>query len=400
MMKRTSIFDVVALEITFFSAKPERLMNEILHRNIPVWGIENGEGHVSFRILPGRKSHFRPFQKTLSADERWEEKPCGLLHLLILFRKRIGFFAGLLLLALSLFYSTKLLWGVDIAGNEQIPDKEIRAQLEKYGLTPGKKLSKIRAKEIALQMDIDHPEYDYVGINVIGTRAKVEIREHEAEPEPFAGYEGASNLVAEIYGQIVRYEVLSGQIAVTRGDFVTQGALLISGINETKLGSFYPVRASGRVFAQTERSFSVTVPLEETELLFENEEKHTSYEILGLSLSFPFRFNKKNDEERVLEFEEPLSLFGYEMPIVVKERIFLNPVEKKAVINVDRAEKLAYDKYEQFKRGTFAESDEILSENVAVSADEKGVTLTAELVAVEDICQEAPFRFTAESSQN
>ena len=72
----------------------------------------------------------------------------------------------------------------------------------------------------------------------------------------------------------------------------------------------------------------------------------------------------------------------------------LTSKQKKEAIKVDRAEKLAYDKYVQFKRDTFAESDEILSENVIVTSSEEGVTLTAELAAVENICREAPFRFT------
>lgn len=393
-MNHFSFFDLFALEICFSSPKPQRLMNEILHRNIPVWGIKNGNGFVSFRILPLRKRYFRSFRKTLSEEEVWVEKPCGLLHLLILFRKRFGFFAGVLFLVLTIFYSTDYLWGVDVVGNDQISSLQIRSQLESYGLVPGKKLSDIQPKQIALHFDTEHPEFDYVGINVVGTRARVEVREHKAEPEPFAGYEGSSNLVARIYGKIVRYEVLSGQIAVNRGDLVTQGALLISGVRETKNGSFYPVRAAGRVFAETKREFSVTIPFEEVSQVYSPKAKaKKSYEILGVS--FP-PLAKKTGGEKVLEFAEPLTLFGYELPVIERERLFVVSVEKKTVINVDRAEKLAYDKYEQFKRGTFAESDEILSENFSVTADEKGVTLTAEIFAVENICQEAPFRFTVE----
>ena len=394
-MRNFSFFDLFALELHFFSQSPQRLMNEILHRNIPVWGIKNGDGFVSVRILPVRRGYFHAFRKTLTDEERWEERPCGLLHLLILFRKRLGFFAGVLFLALTLFYSTDYLWGVDVEGNDRIPAFQIRSQLESYGLVPGKRLSELRAKEIALRFDTEHPEFDYVGINVVGSRARVEVREHEKEPEPFAGYEGSSNLVARIYGKIVRYEVLSGQIAVKRGDSVTEGALLISGVSETKNGSFYPVRAAGRVFAETQREFSVTVPFEEVSRVYSPKTKaKKSYEILGAS--FP-PLARKTDGERVLEFTEPLTLFGYVLPVIERERLFLVPVEKKTVINVDRAEKLAYDKYEQFKRGTFAESDEILSENLSVTTDENGVTLTAQIVAVENICREAPFRFTSEN---
>ncbi len=393
-MTTFNLWNVFCLKIKFSSPRPQRLLNEVLRKNIPVWGIENGKDFVSFRIFPSRKKHFSAFCKTLSKEEIWEEKPCGILHLLFLFRKRIGFFTGILFLALSLFLSTRFLWGVDIHGNVQTPSNQIFQQLVQHGLSPGRLLSRLDAKEIALRFDIDHDEYVYVGINIIGTRAKVEIREREYVKEQVPSYDGSSNMVADIYGRVARCEVLSGQSVVKKGDFVREGDLLISGIRETKNGTFYPVRAAGRVFAETHRTFSVTVPFEETVKVYSDEEKsQKSIEMLGFSLSFPF-FVEKDEWDEVMEFAEPLEFLGYDLPVVIRERVFLNSASKKAVIKVDRAEKLAYDKYEQFKRGIFAQSDEILSENVSVLADEAGVTLTAELDAVENICREAPFRFT------
>lgn len=393
-MKRFSAFDAFAVRIRFTSPAPEHLLNEILRRNIPVWGIENGDGFVSFFILPSRKRMLSPFRKQLSEGEAWEEAPCGILRLLVLFRRRLGFFAGIFCLVLSLFLSTKYLWGIDVVGNTATTSNTVCKQLREYGLSPGKKLSDLDVKEIALRFSIDHEEYVYVGINVIGTRARVEIREREYVKEPVPSYEGASNLVARTYGRITRFEVLSGQIEVKKGDYVTEGMLLINGIRERKNGTFYPVRAVGRVFAETKRSFSVTVPFEQIRPFYADEEKtERSYEILGFSFSFP-SFADENEWTEEMEIAEPVTVFGYELPIVVRDRIFLRSDEKKEVIEVDRARKLAYDKYEQFKRDTFADDGEILSENVEISVDETGVTLTAEVDGIENICREAPFRFS------
>ena len=139
----------------------------------------------------------------------------------------------------------------------------------------------------------------------------------------------------------------------------------------------------------------MTVPLEETVRIYGEDERKEKYlEILGFSVPLSPFGRKKNGEEVMLEITDSVTLFGYELPALIRERIFLKPSEKKEGIKVDRAEKLAYDRYVQFKRGIFAESDEILAENVTVSTDENGVTLTAELTAVENICREAPFRFT------
>lgn len=394
-MKYFGIFDTFSIKIRFTSPSPQRLLNEILRKNIPVWGMENGENFVSFHILPHRKKHFASFKEALREGEAWEEIPWGILHLLNLFRKRIGFFIGLIFLSFSLLFSTRFLWGIKIYGNTETPSYKIREQLAEYGLCEGKPLSSLDAKDIALRFDVGHEEYVYVGINIVGTCAKVEIREREYVKEPVPSYEGAVNQVARIYGKVVRFEVLSGQIAVKKGDFVREGDLLISGIRETKSGSFYPVKAVGRVFAETSRSFSVTVPLEETVRIYGEDERKEKYlQILGFSVPLSPFGKKKNGEEVMLEITDSVTLFGYELPALIRERIFLKPSEKKEGIKVDRAEKLAYDRYVQFKRGIFAESDEILAENVTVSTDENGVTLTAELTAVENICREAPFRFT------
>ena len=400
-MRRVTLFDLFAVQVCFTSPHPERLLNWILRKNVAVWRICRDENWVSFRILPFRKRVFRSFRDQLTAEETWEESPCGLLHLVSLFRRRLGFFLGLTFLSLSLFCSTLVLWSVDVEGNVSIPDYVIRDQLVQYGLVPGRRLDRISARELALLFQSEHSEYVYVGINVIGTRAKVEIRERDAEPEKPPSYEGASNQVARTYGRIVRYEVLSGQVAVRRGDYVTEGALLISGVHETVNGTFSPVRAAGRVFAETQREFSVRIPLEESKTVYDPKEKtQKSYEILGLSLTFP-PFAKSDDRAaKVLESCEEVRFFGHVLPILVRERLFLKSREKKEVIEVDRAEKLAYDKYEQYKRGTFGESDEILSENVSVRSDGQGVLLTAELRVIENICREAPFRFTTDSGKS
>ena len=297
MKQGLGFFDAFSLKIRFTSPEPQRLLNEILRKNIPVWGMENSDDCVSFHILPSRKKYFKRFIDTLTEEETWEEIPRGILHLFALFRKRIGFFIGFFFLALSLLLSTRLLWGVEIHGNVNTPSHKIREELAEYGLSEGKLLSKLDAKDISLRFDVGHDEYVYVGINIVGTCAKVEIREQEYTKEPVPSYEGAVNQVARTYGKVIRFEVLSGQISVKKGDLVREGDLLISGIRETKNGSFYPVKAVGRVFAETNRSFSVTVPLEETVRVYGDEKKEKYLEILGFSLPLT-PFGGADEEER------------------------------------------------------------------------------------------------------
>ncbi len=379
--------------VRFVSDCPERILIFTMKQNIPIWGTTRFEGGVFFSIRPWDKGRFRPF--SFLEGESVEYQSQGMMHLLCLFYRRFGFFAGAFLLFCSLFLSTQFLWGVEIYGEETLSKKELSRQLSEFGLAVGTPLSRIDAKDLAMRYQISRSDLVYVNINVVGTKAYVEVRER-ATTEKIAQEEGYSNLVAEIYGKVVRYEVLSGQIEVKKGEDITEGRLLISGVKETKHGTFYPVRAKGRVFAKTVRDFETTVPFEMEEEVFTGREKvKRSLEILGLTLPLPTVGEGSESRCKTMEIKEQITIFGYTLPIVLREVYFLETQVKKEGIKLDRAEELAYDKYEEFKRGTFAEGDEILSENVEITKTENALTLTASIEAVEDICKEQTFLYTS-----
>ena len=377
--------------ILFVSSDPERILNYILEKNIPVWNIKREEGGVSFSLFPFFWSLFRDFQGRLSPEERLEKREGGTLRLRKLFGKRWGFLAGLALFAVSLYFSTFFVWGIEISGNSAVPVETIREELSQAGLRPGALFSRLDLDEIALRYQIRDKRFLYVNCNPVGTKVYVEVRERDAVDKTPAE-DISSNLVAKTYGTVMRYEVLSGQIEVKKGDLVPQGALLISGVKETKNGSFYTVRAQGRVFAETVRTFEEKVLYEQTETVFTGRESaRKSYEILGLRIPIPSLSNGNYAHFRKVVTTQDVSFFGLSLPVREREEVFLETGEKKEVIDVDRAEKLAYDKYEEFKRDTFAEGDEILEETASFSYDETGVTLTVSLRAVENICREEPF---------
>ncbi len=380
--------------IRFYSQDKERVLNYILEKNIPVWGIQREEDCLCFCVSFFHISHLKEFFESLSEGERVEKEKGGTLRLLQLFGKRWGFFLGAVIFFLSQYLSTLFIWGVVIYGNDQVETEVIREDLSKIGVAPGRILSQEKLHEIALRYQIEDDRFLYVNLNKVGTKVYAEVRERESA-EKTVEKKGESNLVAQRYGTVVRYEVLDGQIQVKIGDKVTEGALLISGIRENKNGGFSAVRARGRVFAKTERSFEVTVPFEQTEKVFTGEEKsHKSYEILGLTLSLPQRTPFDDSLFETVEMKEDMTLFGYSLPIRIKEKIFLKTQEKKELIEVDRAQKLAYDKYKEFIRETFALEDEILEEKTDLSWDETGLTLSVTVTAVEDICKEIPFLYT------
>lgn len=377
--------------LTFFSPRPERILNFALGKNLPFWALSYENGGISFSVRPWHKRHFAAFREGLASEERLEARPEGMLALMLRNRRRFGFFLGLLLLAVTLFLSTRVLWGVRVIGMQTLSEKEVLRELADLGLRIGTPLSHIDPKDLAMQYQVKRGDLVYVNVNLIGTKAYVELRER-LFPEAIDQEEGFANKVAEIHGKIVRFEVLSGQIEVKKGENVTAGTLLISGVKENKNGTFTTVHAKGRVFAETQRSFETSIPfLQETYGPTGRERVETSLSVLTLTLPLPSKGEIVGEGVCILDRTEPITLWGYEIPVLFSERVFLETEEKKAVIKLDRAKELAYDKYEQFIRDTFAEGDEILSQNVEVFPEENGVTLRAEVSAIEDICKDQTF---------
>lgn len=377
--------------IRFFSESPERILNFILQYNIPVWDIEKGDGSISFCVSLGRRRYFRDFEKKLRGNEKIEREKKGSLWLFQRFGKRFGLFFGVLFFFASLAISTSYVWSVQVEGNEIYRENEIRDRLKEIGVAPGVRIKSIDTAEAALLFQVKNPEFSFLSVNLIGTVARVELRERESV-EKTKTEETFSNQVAKIAGRIVRFEVLSGEIQVKIGESVPQGTLLISGVRENKSGGFTAVQAKGRVFAETYRRFEETILFEQKKTVYTGrEEVYNSYQILGALIGGNGDPIAPFSQFELLETREDVTLFGKELPIVRTAKIFVETEEKNEVVTVDRARILAYDKYEQYKRDIFASDDKILEENVTFSESETGVTITVELVAVENICKEQPF---------
>jgi similar to stage IV sporulation protein len=337
---------------------------------------------------------FDPFFSSLSEEESYRKEEGGSLRFFAVFRKRWGLFLGFFLFFLALFCSTFFIWGVEITGNTEIPSEIIREKLGQAGLLPGKKISSIDPDAFSLLFQIQNPEFSFVNLNFIGTKAVVEIREREVVPNS-ESKESATNLVSKIWGTVVRVEVYSGQSEVKKGDTVTEGTLLISGVRENKNGSFSAVRAEGRVFAETERIFEVFVPFEEKKSVFTGKEKTKKiYEILGFHFPFWGTDSAPFEHYKTVETVESMAFFGLEMPIRIRERNFLEIKEKNECLELDRARKLAYDKYDEFIRETLTSDAQILEEKSEITEQENGVFLSVEMRLVENICKEIPFRCT------
>ncbi len=199
----------------------------------------------------------------------------GLPALVIRYRRRYGVFIGVFIFLFLTFFSGRLLWDVRVEGNTRLSDREVVAILEECGLSVGMAVEGIETPDIETRALIYSEDIAWISINLLGSVAEVHIIEDDGlEKEDVLG----SDIVAERGGVIEWLEDIRGYQAVEIGQRVEAGDLLLSGTYPSEEGM--PERYTtprGRVYARTERDFSVSVPYEYEKKEYTGREKCEKY---------------------------------------------------------------------------------------------------------------------------
>ncbi len=174
-------------------------------------------------------------------------------------KKRYGLWLGGALLLAALYVSDDYVWRIEIVGNETVPDNAIIEELEEVGFYEG-----IYHKNI--DFDVLHNRFlarsediAWIAVNMHGSVAYVRVREYMRHNEPIEGV--CANVVAAKDGIIKQISTFDGYPDVKIGDTVNKGQLLISGVVAYEGCDTEYVYAAGEVYAETEKTVTVAVPL-------------------------------------------------------------------------------------------------------------------------------------------
>jgi len=166
-------------------------------------------------------------------------------------KKRKMLFAGAFFCFLILVLSSTFIFSVELVGNENLNEDEIISSLNDLGLKPGINRYLINLKEIETQLLLDVNQIAWVGIEITGIKAKVEIAEKRLAPDRI-DKNTPCNVVASKNGVIEKIIARNGDAVVNEGDIVTKGDLLISGIIKREyMDETMFVHSYGEVYART-----------------------------------------------------------------------------------------------------------------------------------------------------
>ncbi len=309
-------------------AFPERVLNLCGAQGLAFWDLE-WESPTAFTCRLSRRDWKALRQAGRNLDCAFSVMGVeGAPYFLLRFRHRQVLAVGLAACALGLFLGSFFIWEFQVEGNETVPTERILRALEKNGVGLGTFGLSLNGEDIRNHVLLDVPELSWIAVNVSGCRASVQVRERTPPPVMIDRRE-PSNLVARRAGLVLKVQTIGGVSCVIPGSAVTEGQILISGVEDTDTVGARVLAGMGKVEARTWYHLTAVMPLTAM------EKRYTGREKTGISLVCGTRRIKffSNSSIEGTEYDKitsrhPCTLLGIPLPVtlVMEKWRFYEPV--------------------------------------------------------------------------
>lgn len=197
----------------------ERFINSCFSNAIFLWDLKR-EKSTYLRV----KISSRDFKKIKKIARNTKckvkiEKKRGLPILANKYRKRKIFLIALAIIAVFMIFITRFVWNIEITGENNIPQEEIRALLSENGIGVGKLKNSFNLDKVINKIRMERKDISWIGIDIKGTNLIVKINEADESPEVIDVNE-VCNIIADKSGEISKILVKQGTARVEVGDNV------------------------------------------------------------------------------------------------------------------------------------------------------------------------------------
>lgn len=187
----------------------ERFINICTSKKIFLWSIKRKQATLLYaNIGINDYKKIRPICKKTKSKINIQSKK-GIPFLLHKYRKRKLFIVLLITVLITLFASSNFIWNIEISGNTNISKEEIIQSLNEEGLRIGKAKSEINLAEIINKIRLKRDDIAWIGIEISGTNAIVEIQETDKAPVVIDKTKPC-NIISNKTGMITKMDVEEG----------------------------------------------------------------------------------------------------------------------------------------------------------------------------------------------
>ena len=288
----------------------ERFINMCKLKDIYLWNIKK-QNNIYLTTNIGIKD----FKKIKNIANKTKckvriDKKRGIPFIFNKYKKRKIFAVMLILIFTSIFILSKFIWNIEvkITGNK-IQEEEIISSLKDSGLYIGERKSNIDIKEIVNNIRLERNDIAWIGIEIKGTNAIVNVVEAEEKPE-IVDEDEYCNVISDKEAKITKINVTNGTAMVKQGDVVKKGSLLIGGWMEGKYTGTRFTRASGEIEALVWYTEKAKVNLkEQTMEKTGNEEKKYAININNFRINL-YKTLSKFEKYDTIYTSKKLRLFS------------------------------------------------------------------------------------------
>lgn len=243
---------------------PERFLNLCRNGQLECWGVRQGMDGCDLYLSRKDFYRIRPLLRKARVSMRITAR-AGLPFVLWRNRRRKALAVAVLSFFMILFGMSRFLWNISFEGNLSYSRETLLDYLEEEEIRCGMRKCYINCEQLEEGMRSRFPEITWVSARVSGTRLLVKIKENEVLSSIPKQENGPCDLVASAGGRITRLIVRQGKAAVSVGDEVEEGQVLVSGqlslFNDAAevIRTAY-VHADGDIFARTEYRYEKEYP--------------------------------------------------------------------------------------------------------------------------------------------
>jgi len=237
----------------------ERFLNLLVSQGVQTWGVRRHEKGVVLFLSVGAFRGIRPTARQTHTRVHIVQR-IGLPFFLRQFRHRRMLVAGALLSAVTLYILSSFIWFIELNGLETLTPGQVLGEAAEYGIAPGKLRRFARIEDFEYELPMKVKKVAWVGVSTLGTKVTIEVIEQTLPPGDAVRPREPADVVAAKAGLITEILVLAGRGLVEKGDTVTAGQRLISGIVQASeaggeqtgeaSGGELRVQARGRVKAR------------------------------------------------------------------------------------------------------------------------------------------------------
>ena len=260
----------------------------------------------------------------------------GLWWKLAAMQKRPVLVAGITFMILLTMFLPSRVMLVEVEGNAAIPSARILEAAEHCGITFWASRREVRSERVKNALLEAMPELSWAGVNTYGSRAVISVRERALQAEEETP-PAVSHIVACRDGFILTCQTERGTALCAPGQTVTEGQILISGYTDCGL-CITATRASGEVFAATNRQIRAQTPAKCLKISAPGREKVTWSLIIGKNRINFYKssgISPSTCGRMVTEYTLTLP-GGFALPVkLLKERVSARTLTEEQVAEAD-----------------------------------------------------------------